>query len=787
MADEIKKIISIDVTQAVSSLEDIKSSSNESSQSFQTLGEAKKYIDKLKASLIDLDENSKEYKDRCEEIAAVQQKVSTAMKAGSDTGKAAEGSYNALAKQMAELKKQFKATNDEAERESLAKQIVGINDQLKEMDSSIGNYQRNVGNYEAAFTTGLTKITDQIKAMKGPLDTAKEGVGNLNKMFKAIVTNPIGAFMTALVAVIGALKKGFNQSEEASNKLKKGLAALEPITNAVSNVLTKMANIVGSIAEKAIPALVKGVSTAGLKIAELLNKIGIVSDEKLNSFRKTIDAQKEMVDQTTGLAEREIKLQEKKREAEINQAKIELEISQLRAKAADKENNTAEERQKLIEAVIAKERYLNNLRLSIAEEEFNIMKERASLTDNDSKANDDLAASEANLYKVRKEYYDKETELISQLNEAKNAEATETKKANDEIIKSNKEVDEQREKDLKIIEEINQRISDSHLTSSERDINTLTKKYNEEKALLEKYNEDTTRLTAEYEANIAKIKSYEKEDNLNNKLDDIDAEADLQSYIAERTIESEYKKNQKLMEIDRERLTQRKATLEELLSMDGLEAEKKQEYADELARVNADIVQNSEDSKQAEKDHAAEIIDTYSGLASSLGSLMGDIASIWQDNIKQRYENGEITREQAEEEFENSKKMQIATAIVNGLAGVATAVSTAMQLGPIAGPIVGAINSALVMTTTMAQVSKIKQTKFDSGSSSVNNSSTSTPTNAATAYVPTYSTNVTGQSETTDLANAVKEGQTDMRVYVVESDTAQSAKRVEVREEESTF
>ena len=147
MADEIKKIISIDVTQAVSSLEDIKSSSNESSQSFQTLGEAKKYIDKLKASLIDLDENSKEYKDRCEEIAAVQQKVSTAMKAGSDTGKAAEGSYNALAKQMAELKKQFKATNDEAEREALAKQIVGINDQLKEMDSSIGNYQRNVGNY----------------------------------------------------------------------------------------------------------------------------------------------------------------------------------------------------------------------------------------------------------------------------------------------------------------------------------------------------------------------------------------------------------------------------------------------------------------------------------------------------------------------------------------------------------------------------------------------------------------------------------------------------------------
>ena len=64
MADEIKKIISIDVTQAVSSLENIKSSSEESSQSFQTLGEAKKYIDKLKAAVIDRDENSEGYKRR---------------------------------------------------------------------------------------------------------------------------------------------------------------------------------------------------------------------------------------------------------------------------------------------------------------------------------------------------------------------------------------------------------------------------------------------------------------------------------------------------------------------------------------------------------------------------------------------------------------------------------------------------------------------------------------------------------------------------------------------------
>ena len=119
------------------------------------------------------------------------------------------------------------------------------------------------------------------------------------------------------------------------------------------------------------------------------------------------------------------------------------------------------------------------------------------------------------------------------------------------------------------------------------------------------------------------------------------------------------------------------------------------------------------------------------------------------------------------------------------------AVSTAMSLGPIAGPIMAAVNSALVITTTAMQIAKIKSTSFDGGgSSSVGGdiaAATATPTPAAVAYTPKYSTNVTGQSETVNLANAVNEGQRDTRVYLVESDVQEMGKRVEIREAESTF
>ena len=113
-----------------------------------------------------------------------------------------------------------------------------------------------------------------------------------------------------------------------------------------------------------------------------------------------------------------------------------------------------------------------------------------------------------------------------------------------------------------------------------------------------------------------------------------------------------------------------------------------------------------------------------------------------------------------------------------------------MTIPPPAGPIIGAANSALVIATTAAQIAKIKSTTFDGGGSSIDSdisSAAATPTPAAVEYTPQYSTNVTGNSETVNLANAVSEKQKDQRVYVVESDINEAGKRVEIREAESTF
>ena len=849
MADEIKKVITVDVSDSLDNLDELREKVVSAGYSFSSLKSAKTYIDKLRASLIDLDETSEEYEERVEEIDKVQDKLNKAMKATGDKAKDAEGSYNALSKKMSELKKAFKETNDEAERDKLAKQIVGINDQLKEMDASIGNYQRNVGNYEGAFTKGLAGITSQVQALSNPLAIAKNGVLALGKAFKSLIANPVGAIIMAVVVAVKALKKGFEQSETATNSLKKAFSAFQPVINAINNAFTGFAKLVGNIAEKTIPALVNGLQKAGDWMMTLLNKIGIVSDEKLESFRKSIEAQKEAVKTTQDLTNREIELTEKRRKFQVDEAKTEMEVAELKSKAADKDKYTAKEREKFLNQAIAKERKLNDEKLALAQEEYDILKKRSELTDNDAATNDELAAAEARLYNTKREYYAKEKELIAQKVAAGQELSAAEKKRLEESEKNAEKADELKKEELKKIEEIKNRTELSLMSNKDRELKILEDKYKEEKALLEKYEKDTTAITAEYEAKKQEIinsngldkakeideraiqslmnstdrqldvlkKRYEEEKKLleangvdtvnltkeyerqvaeakagagEGKINDINDNSSLERDIADKTIQNEFAKNKKLLEIDRERLEGTKAIYEELYALDGLSEEQKQEYANKLKEIDADLAENSKQMTDIKKEEAMSLLNTYGQVAQGIGDLMGTISDIWQDSIKERVKNGKITEEQGKKEFEQSKKLQIATAIINGLAGVAMAVSTAMSLGPIVGHIMAAINSALVVTTTAVQIAKIKSTTFDGGGSSVGAdvaSAAATPTPAAVEYTPKYSTNVTGESETVNLANAVSERQKDTRVYVVESDINEAGKRVEIREAESTF
>lgn len=787
MADEVRKVISIDTEGAVNALENMKNNVENAGQSFKTLKEAKAHLDSMKASLLGLEEGTSDYNDKVKEITGFQEKLNKAVKGGASSADNAEGSYNALNAKMKELQKQWKATGDEAERDRIGEQIVSLNDKLKGMDASIGNYQRNVGNYENAFTSALGNISSSVSKMNNPLAVAKSGVMALGQAFKALIMNPVGAVIMAITVALKALQKGFAGSETASNALKRAFAALEPITNTISNILTGMATVVGNLAEKWIPKLVSGVQSGALKIAGFLNKLGLVSDEKLASFRNTIEESRKAVEKTTELTDREIRLEERKRKQVVESAKAEMQLAELRNKADDKQKYNDEQRRKYTEQAIALERKQMTERLSIAQEEYDIMLEKSKLTDNDRETNDRLAEAEANLYNVRKEYFDKTKELNAKLNEISGSVKTEEVKVQKELSDAEKKAVEQREKNLDKIRKIQTEALQETMDSSEKEIDILRRKYEEEKSLLEKYGEDTTMLTEAYNRNIAKVLAGKGE----KKVKDIDDESSLARDIADKTITIESEKNLRLLEIDRQRIEDKKAVYEQLAEIDNLDAGKKEEYYAKLKELNADLIENDRLTAEAKKEIVSQQVDVYTQMAEGIGSIMGDVSSIWQDSIKERQKNGKITEQQAKKEFEMTKKMQIAQAVINGLAGMASAISSPSYAAMgIPGIVLAAIHSASIATTTAVQIAKIRSTQFESasgsGSESVSSSSVSAGT-AVTDYTPTYTANITGQRDTEELANTMKRSQEDVRVYVLESDISEAGKKVEIRESESTF
>ena len=243
----------------------------------------------------------------------------------------------------------------------------------------------------------------------------------------------------------------------------------------------------------------------------------------------------------------------------------------------------------------------------------------------------------------------------------------------------------------------------------------------------------------------------------------------------------------------------RKAAIENMLQNNALTVEQKQELNDKLAELDSEKLEHDiqyyEDKKQIDADYYASLLNTASTTFSAAANLISSInenvnnkITKLKDKASKALEEGnkEAAKKyeaQAKKEFETSKALQIAQAIISGAAGVAQAIAGAMSLGPIAGPIVGGINAAAVVASTVAQVSAIKNTKFES-SSTADSQSASVPDTSFTLTSPdAYSSVLTTDTET----ELQKDTQQNQKVYVVAGEISDAQEQNKTVVTTSTF
>lgn len=212
------------------------------------LAQLKKAIKDAKDNLSTLDLGSKKYQEQLAQVIEGQNLLRAAMNGTTATAEHLKDaidkdgtSYNSLVNQMANLKREFRATTDEAKRAQLGAQIREINTELKQLDALKGDFQRNVGDYLAHDLKDVVKdLPSGLRAIKGPLDDVTKSMGLMGKQ-------PILGIIGLLAPLINDIVAGIKDSESAMSGVKKMMDALKPAMDFFSGILQDIVEYVGDL------------------------------------------------------------------------------------------------------------------------------------------------------------------------------------------------------------------------------------------------------------------------------------------------------------------------------------------------------------------------------------------------------------------------------------------------------------------------------------------------------------------------------------------------------------
>lgn len=359
MAEEIRKVLNLSL-----------------GESPQNVRELKADISELKTAIGDMviagKTGTTEYDQA---VKLLGQDMHTLLQVNNATKKevdALDGSYNALVQKMRELKVEWRATNSEARRNELGKQISEINDQLKAFDYSIGNFGRNVGNYGNAWESlqGTVEGVEQssndflsgIASLGAAMGLTASQSDSLNNSLNG-VRNVVGVLSGAkgILGLVKAFRSQIAASKEAKAKAAEETAALKAQKTVTDQVTTSttLAATATKIFKKALMAI--GIGLVVVAIGELVahiqdvikwftrlgEKLGIInpqtqalknSNEQLTA---SIDAQNKALDREVELMEAkgatQAEVMQKQKtviaaelaEAKATQAKVKARIDEL--------------------------------------------------------------------------------------------------------------------------------------------------------------------------------------------------------------------------------------------------------------------------------------------------------------------------------------------------------------------------------------------------------------------------------------------------------------------------
>lgn len=540
-------------------------------------------------------------------IRALRKEIQNNIKVESDLRGSLVQLRAALSNLTAEYDNLSKAERDSAKGKELQDKINAVTKELKGAEEATGRFNRNVGNYENAIKSvfGNNQLVAGIQAVRN-------GIIGISKAFDLLKSHPVIAVISVITALFLKLANSAKNNEEQYVKLQQVLAPLKMAMDGITRVVESIVDVFLSAAQ----------AVTGL-VGAFLDFIGVGDSINQNS-KDYIELEKQKLD-----------LANKERSDLVENAKLSMEASDLRAKSAQRDKYSAEERIQFLNKAIDKEKAMADNELEQAKQRLEIAKKEAERTKNSKEVNDELAQAEANLYNVQKEYNTKTRELYSQRSEAQT-------KLNQEEEQRLQLVQERSDKELAAMRALRDSENALIADSVEKQRAAINSSYDDQIADLRKRMETEENLTTEAKAAMsATIANLEKqrdaelaevnEESIREKLEQEAAYIEQRLQLAtegtiqEYSLKAEQLKKEKEIELSNTKLTAEQKKLIEaryqkkLDEMTSEHERKKQEKAMkafelELSNRLAEAKIAGEDELQVELENAKKRLDSLQQL-----------------------------------------------------------------------------------------------------------------------------------------------------------------------------
>ena len=771
----------------------------------KTIKGLKKEISDLKKVLDNAVIGTEEFEQANRDLKVAQNELKAAMTGQKQTVEALDGSYDALVQEMAKLKKEWRATADVVKRDDLGKQIDNINDQLKELDATIGNNQRKVGAYAEEFGKALEKNNDSIAAsataFKQALNEQDDATISTRTKLESIQKVTAGlasgyAAVQGTMALLGienenlektfvklqaamAIATGVGGMKDLVEGLSRGKVAFAGVTNGVKMFIKGLSGVQKAIIGTGIGALVVAL---GVLIANWDKIVGMFKKDQteIKNVENSIKDLKEELKSSDEDFDFFIKLQQAAGKSREEILKLTADRKSEKFDKADLAYNAAvDSLSKFKMPLFGGKDDLDRLKAAVDEakgirdaayREWQTAQNNITIYQKEQETKRIKDANDAAKERVNKQNAVLEEFRVSQL--------TEEEKLYDELDRKYQEYlklfEGDTEKQLLVV----QWYTDEYTKLVEKE---LDERINAD-AQIAKSAEETRKRIAEADKQRYATAVAESEKRLSKSFQTIDKKTEEDVYTTERrkpsgngeinAIDNELSKLETLKKITNETLNLKVAAIDaemalfEKSSLRWMELENQKVALRE--QTNRTLGELSEQYNEQEKNRnrvlAGSITNTFTTALSSASAIIGAL----QDGIDTTTKEG----------FERNKKMQIANATIQMLVGITSALAGAFTTK--SGPwdiALAAIQAATIATTGGIQIANIKKQTFDGGGSSTS----VTPTLGMSDNLPvSYTRNLMGDMET-DTMNAAQ------RVYILESDIDESLRKVEVRDNNTNF